>query len=70
MFTLFYGDRWDRYSLFVPNRYLLSCVSAGRDARTVITKDWEGWGPDNSRFIELPQHVNSRWMRSVALFSV
>lgn len=61
MFSLLYGDHAGNYSLFVHNRHLLSYVTASAGKGTVIVKDWEEWGPDNTRVVDFL--ASFQWLR-------
>lgn len=66
---LSYGDHGRRCNLFVRNRFLLSHVPADLNSGVVsapLTKRWEEWGPDNTRFMEMIGRF--QWLRCVALF--
>ncbi|EKM51060.1 uncharacterized protein PHACADRAFT_103833 [Phanerochaete carnosa HHB-10118-sp] len=56
--TLTYGERQQRFHLFVKNSFLLSLISD-----TKKTLDWKDWGPKNTRFFE--HNVQFQWLRYV-----
>ncbi|KAI0773132.1 senescence-associated protein-domain-containing protein [Trametes elegans] len=63
---LSYGDHGRRCNLFVRNRFLLSHVPADLNSGVVsapLTKRWEEWGPDNTRFMEMIGRF--QWLRYV-----
>ena len=72
MMSLFYGDHSRGYYCFVHNRYLLSHVppqagvGSGSGEVKVIEKQWDEWGPENTRFVNWIAHF--QWLRCVWWF--
>ncbi|KAI1793750.1 hypothetical protein LXA43DRAFT_1081303 [Ganoderma leucocontextum] len=62
--SLFYGDPSRDYHLFLHNRFLLSHIPPGvgsGEGVKVIEKQWDDWGPDNTRFVNWITHF--QWLR-------
>lgn len=49
---LLYSNGWDHYSLIVHSRYLLSYITSASGPRVFAVKEWDEWGPDNTRFVQ------------------
>ena len=74
MMSLFYGDHSRGYYCFVHNRYLLSHVpsqagvgsglSGEKGTGTVVERQWDEWGLDNTRFVNWIAHF--QWLRCVS----
>lgn len=56
--TLTYGERQQRFHLFVKNSFLLSLISDKKK-----TLEWEDWGHAHTRFFE--HNVQFQWLRYV-----
>ena len=63
MFSLHYGDHSGVYAMFVHHRYFLSLLAQSLDATDAIVRDWNEWGPENTRFIDYLG--NFVWLRYV-----
>ncbi len=66
MMSLFYDDLSRNYHLFLHNRYLLSHIPSGVGSGgkvKVIEKQWDDWGPDNTRFVNWIAHF--QWLRCI-----
>ena len=64
MMSLFYGDPSRSFYLFLHNRYLLSHIPPGvgsGEKVKVTEKQWDDWGPDNTRFVDWIAHF--QWLR-------
>ena len=59
--TLFYQDHQTACTLFVHNRHLLSYITprVGADPPLVTVKQWEEWGPDNTRVINFANNFRN-----------
>ena len=74
MMSLFYGDHSRGYYCFVHNRYLLSHVpsqagvgsglSGEKGTGTVVERQWDEWGLDNTRFVNWIAHF--QWLSCVS----
>ena len=70
MMCLYYGDHTGSYHMFLHNRFLLAHIPPGigsgcADKVKVVEKEWDEWGPDNTRFVNWIAHF--QWLRCVRL---
>lgn len=56
--TITYGERHQRFHLFVKNSFLLSLITDKKR-----TLEWDEWGPENTRFFE--HSTQFQWLRYV-----
>ncbi|KAH9895700.1 senescence-associated protein-domain-containing protein [Cubamyces lactineus] len=61
-----YGDHFERFSLFVRNRHLLSYIPPDlgfSETYMPVTVAWDEWGPENTRFVSIIARF--QWLRYV-----
>ncbi|KAI0767722.1 hypothetical protein C8Q74DRAFT_1282033, partial [Fomes fomentarius] len=64
MFSLHYSFDHSRvYTMFVHHRYFQSVIQRHTETDRVVVKQWDEWGPDNTRFV--PYLGDFVWLRYI-----
>lgn len=63
MFSLHYSYHSGVYAMFVHDRYFQSVIQRRTETDGVVVKQWDEWGPDNTRFVSYLG--NFVWLRCV-----